>query len=97
MKFYLFSIMMTMLLNVGNVNANNHQVIEGDSEYGKTLVESAFGRGCMGCHSIDKFKDASAEEILDRITASWHAAGYTYEDVRDISVYLSKEAQSQSK
>ena len=94
MKFYLFSIMMAMLLNVGNVNANNHQVIEGDSEYGKTLVESAFGRGCMGCHSIDKFKDASAEEILERITASWHAAGYTYEDIRDISVYLSKEAQS---
>ena len=88
---------MTMLLYVGNVNANNHQVIEGDSEYGKTLAESAFGRGCMGCHSIDKFKDASAEEILERITASWHAAGYTYEDVRDISVYLSKEAQSQSK
>ncbi|GIS85752.1 MAG: hypothetical protein CM1200mP17_03200 [Woeseia sp.] len=94
MKFYLFSIMMTMLLFVGNVNANNHQVIEGDSEYGKTLVESAFGRGCMGCHSIDKFKDASAEEILDRITASWHSAGYTYEDIRDISVYLSKEAKS---
>ena len=94
MKFYLFSIMMTMLLFVGNVNANNHQVIEGDSVYGKTLAESAFGRGCMGCHSIDKFKDASAEEILDRITASWHAAGYTYEDIRDISVYLSKEAQS---
>jgi len=94
MKFYLFSIMTTLLLYVGNVNASNHQVIEGDSEYGKTLVESAFGRGCMGCHSIDKFKDASAEEILDRITASWHAAGYTYEDIRDISVYLSKEAQS---
>ena len=94
MKFYLFSIMATLLLYVGNVNASNHQQIEGDSEYGKTLVESAFGRGCMGCHSIDKFKDASAEEILDRITASWHAAGYTYEDIRDISVYLSKEAQS---
>ena len=85
---------MTMLLYVGNVHANNHQLIEGDSEYGKTLVESAFGRGCMGCHSIDKFKDASAEEILDRITASWHSAGYTYEDIRDISVYLSKEAKS---
>ena len=94
MKFYLFSTMMTMLLYIGNVNANNHQVIEGDSEYGKTLVESAFGRGCMGCHSIDPFKDASAEEILERITASWHAAGYTYEDIRDISVYLFKEAQS---
>ena len=94
MKFYLFSIMATLLLYVGNVNASNHQKIEGDSEYGKTLAESAFGRGCIGCHSIDKFKDASAEEILNRITASWHAAGYTYEDIRDISVYLSKEAQS---
>jgi hypothetical protein len=94
MKFYLFSIMTTLLLYVGNVNASNHQVIEGDLEYGKTLVESAFGRGCMGCHSIDKFKDASAEEILDRIKASWHSAGYTYEDISDISVYLSKEAQS---
>jgi len=94
MKFYLFSIVTTLLLSVGTVNATNHQEIVGDSEYGKTLVESAFGRGCMGCHSIDKFKDASAEEILDRITASWHAAGYTYEDIRDISVYLSKEAQS---
>jgi hypothetical protein len=94
MKFYLFSIMATLFLYVGNVNASNHQELVGDSEYGKTLVESAFGRGCIGCHSIDKFKDASAEEILNRITASWHAAGYTYEDIRDISVYLSKEAQS---
>ena len=51
MKFYLFSIVTTLLLSVGNVNASNHQVIDGDSEYGKTLVESAFGRGCMGCHS----------------------------------------------
>ncbi len=85
---------MTLLLCVSTVNASNHQEIVGDYEYGKILVESAFGRGCMGCHSIDKFKDASAEEILDRITASWHAAGYTYEDIRDISVYLSKEAQS---
>ena len=50
MKFYLFSIVTTLLLYVGNVNASNHQLIEGDSEYGKTLVESAFGRGCMGCH-----------------------------------------------
>ena len=94
MNLYLSSIMMTLLLSVSTVNASNHQEIVGDYEYGKILVESAFGRGCMGCHSIDKFKDASAEEILDRITASWHAAGYTYEDIRDISVYLSKEAQS---
>ena len=94
MNLYLSSIMMTLLLCVSTVNASNHQEIVGDYEYGKILVESAFGRGCMGCHSIDKFKDASAEEILDRITASWHAAGYTYEDIRDISVYLSKEAQS---
>ena len=95
MKFYLFSIMTTLLLCVGNVNASNHQLIEGDSEYGKILVESAFGRGCMGCHSIDKFKDASAEEILDRITASWHAAGYTDEDLRDITVYLAKTVKSE--
>ena len=94
MKLYLSSIITTLLLSAGTINASNHQEIAGDYEYGKILVESAFGRGCMGCHSIDKFKDASAEEILDRITASWHAAGYTYEDIRDISVYLSKEAQS---
>ena len=87
--------MMTLLLSVSTVNASNHQEIAGDYEYGKILAESAFGRGCMGCHSIDKFKDASAEEILERITASWHAAGYTYEDISDISVYLSKEAQSE--
>lgn len=86
---------MTLLLSVSAVNASNHQEIVGDYEYGKILVESAFGRGCMGCHSIDKFRDASAEEILERITASWHAAGYTYEDISDISVYLSKEAQSE--
>ena len=95
MNLYLSSIMMTLLLSVSTVNASNHQEIVGDYEYGKILVESAFGRGCMGCHSIDKFKDASAEEILERITASWHAAGYTYEDISDISVYLSKEAQSE--
>ena len=95
MNLYLSSIMMTLLLSLSTVNASNHQEISGDYEYGKILVESAFGRGCMGCHSIDKFKDASAEEILERITASWHAAGYTYEDISDISVYLSKEAQSE--
>tara|TARA_B100000029_G_scaffold227802_1_gene225605 strand:- start:41 stop:328 length:288 start_codon:yes stop_codon:yes gene_type:complete len=95
MKYYLFSILSALILFADTINANNHQEIEGDYEYGKTLVETAFGRGCIGCHSIDKFKDASAEEILDRITLSWHAAGYTYEDIRDISVYLSKQAQSE--
>ena len=67
----------------------------GNYEYGAQLAEQAFGRGCLGCHSIDKFKGSSADEILDRLVVSWHASGYTDEDLRDITVYLAKEVESQ--
>ena len=94
MKFNFTHLTALLMLSTSATMASNHVKVEGDYEYGKTLVESAFGRGCTGCHSIEKFKNASAEEILERITASWHAAGYTHEDIRDISVYLSEEAVS---
>ena len=95
MKYLLITSTFIFLLNAGTLQANNEKEVIGDYEYGAKLAEQAFGRGCLGCHSIDKFKGSSAEEILDRLVVSWHASGYTDEDLRDITVYLAREAQSE--
>ena len=95
MKYLLITSTFIFLLNAGTLQANNEKEVIGDYEYGAKLAEQAFGRGCLGCHSIDKFKGSSAEEILDRLVVSWHASGYTDEDLRDLSVYLSKEVETQ--
>ena len=95
MKYLLITSTFIFLLNAGTLQANNEKEVIGDYEYGAQLAEQAFGRGCLGCHSIDKFKGSSAEEILDRLVVSWHASGYTDEDLRDITVYLAREAQSE--
>ena len=95
MKYLIITSTFIFLLNAGTLQANNEKEVIGDYEYGAKLAEQAFGRGCLGCHSIDKFKGSSAEEILDRLVVSWHASGYTDEDLRDITVYLAREAQSE--
>tara|TARA_B100000809_G_scaffold165785_1_gene163045 strand:- start:19 stop:306 length:288 start_codon:yes stop_codon:yes gene_type:complete len=95
MKYLLITSTFILFLNTGTVEASNETEVLGNYEYGAHLAESAFGRGCLGCHSIDKFKGSSADEILDRLIASWHASGYTDEDLRDLSVYLSKEVETQ--
>jgi cytochrome c553 len=95
MKYLLITSMFILFLNTGTVEASNETEVLGNYEYGAQLAKSAFGRGCLGCHSIDKFEGSSADEILDRLIASWHASGYTDEDLRDLSVYLSKEVETQ--
>jgi hypothetical protein len=70
----------------------DEQEITGNYEFGKTIAQTAYGRGCLGCHSIDKFKDSSTKELMNRIINSWHIAGFTEEDVRDLSKYLAIEA-----
>ncbi len=95
MKYLLITSTFIFFFNTGTLKANSETEVLGDYEYGAQLVKQAFGRGCLGCHSIDKFKRSSADEILDRLVASWHASGYTDEDLRDITVYLAREAQSE--
>ena len=95
MKYLLFTSTFIFLLNAEIIQASNEKEVIGDYEYGAQLAAQAFGRGCLGCHSIDKFKGSSADEILDRLVASWHASGYTDDDLRDLTVYLAKEVQSQ--
>ena len=95
MKYLIITSTFIFLLNAGTLQANNEKEVIGDYEYGAKLAEQAFGRGCLGCHSIDKFKGSSADEILNRLVVSWHASGYTDEDLRDITVYLAKEVESQ--
>ena len=95
MKYLLITSTFIFFFNTGTLKANSETEVLGDYEYGAQLVKQAFGRGCLGCHSIDKFKGSSANEILDRLVVSWHASGYTNEDLRDITVYLAKEVESQ--
>lgn len=95
MKYLLITSTFIFLLSVGTIEASNDKEVIGNYEYGAQLAEQAFGRGCLGCHSIDKFKGSSADEILNRLVVSWHASGYTDEDLRDITVYLAREAQSE--
>ena len=63
--------------------------VNGSYDYGEKIAQKAYGRGCLGCHSIDKFKRSNATEIMERILESWHISSFTDEDLRDLSVYLS--------
>jgi len=95
MKYLLITSTFIFFFNTGTLKANSETEVLGDYEYGAQLVKQAFGRGWLGCHSIDKFKGSSANEILDRLVVSWHASGYTDEDLRDITVYLAKTVKSE--
>ena len=66
--------------------------VNGNYDYGEKLAQKAYGRGCLGCHSIDKFKGSNATEMMERILESWHISSFTDEDLRDLSVYLSTTA-----
>ena len=66
--------------------------VNGNYDYGEKLAQKAYGRGCLGCHSIDKFKRSNATEIMERILESWHISSFTDEDLRELSVYLSTTA-----
>ena len=69
--------------------------VKGNYDYGEKLAQKAYGRGCLGCHSIDKFKGSNATEIMERILESWHISSFTDEDLRDLSVYLSTTANQE--
>ena len=79
------------------IYADNHlsSKINGNYDYGEKLAQKAYGRGCLGCHSIDKFKRSNATEIMERILESWHISSFTDEDLRDLSVYLSTTANQE--
>jgi hypothetical protein len=69
--------------------------VNGSYDYGEKLAQKAYGRGCLGCHSIDKFKRSNTTEIMERILKSWHISSFTDEDLRDLSVYLSTTANQE--
>ena len=69
--------------------------VNGNYDYGEILAQKAYGRGCLGCHSIDKFKGSNAAEMMERILESWHISSFTDEDLRDLSVYLSTTANQE--
>ena len=80
------------ITSISSADGHDSSEVIGDYDFGKTIADTAMRRGCLGCHSIDKFKDSSANQIMDRIIASWHVSGFTEEDIKDLSVYLSIEA-----
>ena len=69
--------------------------VNGSYDYGEKIAQKAYGRGCLGCHSIDKFKGSNAVEMMERILESWHISSFTEEDLRDLSVYLSTTANQE--
>ena len=69
--------------------------VNGSYDYGEKLAQKAYGRGCLGCHSIEKFKGSNATEIMEQILESWHISSFTEEDLRDLSVYLSTTANQE--
>ena len=69
--------------------------VNGSYDYGEKLAQKAYGRGCLGCHSIDKFKGSNASEMMERILESWHISSFTDEDLRDLSAYLSTTANQE--
>jgi len=79
------------------VNANGHlsSEIVGNYDYGEKIAKKAYGRGCLGCHAITKFQGSNSAEMLERILESWHISSFTDEDLRDLSVYLSKKANQE--
>ena len=79
------------------INADGHLSSEviGSYEYGEKIAKKAYGRGCLGCHSISKFQGSNSEEMLERILESWHISSFTDEDLRDLSVYLSTKANQE--
>tara|TARA_B110000438_G_scaffold137731_1_gene133064 strand:+ start:395 stop:691 length:297 start_codon:yes stop_codon:yes gene_type:complete len=80
------------ITTISFADGHNTSEVIGDYDFGKTIADTAMRRGCLGCHSIDKFKGSSANQIMGRIIDSWHVSGFTEEDIRDLSVYLSVEA-----
>ena len=80
-----------------NLKADGHlsPPIVGDYDYGEKIAKKAYGRGCLGCHSISKFQGSNSEEMLERILESWHISSFTDEDLRDLSVYLSIKANQE--
>ena len=79
------------------VNADGHlsSDVICNYEYGEKIAKKAYGRGCLGCHSISKFQGSDSKEMLDRILESWHISSFTDEDLRDLSVYLSTKANQE--
>ena len=79
------------------VNPDGHlsPAIVGDYDYGEKIAKKAYGRGCLGWHSISKFQGSNSEEMLERILESWHISSFTDEDLRDLSVYLSTKANQE--
>ena len=79
------------------INADGHLSSEviGNYEYGEKIAKKAYGRGCLGCHSISKFQGSDSKEMLERILESWHISSFTDEDLRDLSVYLSIKANQE--
>ena len=100
MKKNIITLMVTGLIAAfvsPTIYADSHisSDVNGNYDYGEKLAQKAYGRGCLGCHSIDKFKRSNATEIMERILESWHISSFTDEDLRDLSVYLSTTANQE--
>ena len=69
--------------------------ITGNYDYGEKIANKAYGRGCLGCHAINKFQGSNSAEMMERLLESWHISSFTDEDLRDLSVYLSTKANQE--
>ena len=69
--------------------------IIGNYEYGEKIAKKAYGRGCLGCHTITKFQGSNSTEMMERLLESWHISSFTDEDLRDLSIYLSTKANQE--
>ena len=83
------------ITSISFADDHNSSKVTGDYDFGKTISDTAMRRGCLGCHSIDKFKGSNAAEMMERLIESWHISSFTDEDLRDLSVYLSTAANQE--
>ena len=85
-------IIATLFIVLISPTVNAKLSITGNYEYGEKIAKKAYGRGCLGCHAINKFQGSNPTEMMERLLKSWHISSFTDEDLRDLSVYLSTKA-----
>ena len=94
-KWVVMTLFIVLVSPTANADGHLSYEIVGNYDYGEKIANKAYGRGCLGCHAINKFQGSNSTEMMERLLESWHISSFTDEDLRDLSVYLSTKANQE--
>jgi len=94
-KWVVMTLFIVLVSPTANADGHLSSEITGNYDYGEKIANKAYGRGCLGCHAINKFQGSNSAEMMERLLESWHISSFTDEDLRDLSVYLSTKANQE--